>query len=134
MKTHTIGEAAKKFNVTPKTLRYYQKLGLLTPTVDSASGYRQYTEQDIQQLRFIFNCKKAGFSLKEIQEILNLIHNHNSHSNHVKKIIEAKVTAIEATIKELSKVKKTLLDLNTLCDGSVDISECPILSALVNRK
>lgn len=133
MKTHTIGEVAKKFNVTPKTLRYYQKLGILEPSLRSLSGYRQYTEQNIQQLRFIINCKRAGFSLKEIQEILTLIKTHNSQSNQVKEIIEEKLMIIETTIKELTTVKTTLLELNTLCEGSVAITECPILKALIHK-
>jgi len=51
--TMTIGELARWANVNPRTLRYYERIGVLTPTARTDAGYRLYTERDAARLAFI---------------------------------------------------------------------------------
>jgi DNA-binding transcriptional MerR regulator len=68
----TIGEFSRFCQVTVKTLRYYDKLGLLMPNeVDEWSRYRYYDVSQMQQLNAILRLKDMGFSLEEIGELLD---------------------------------------------------------------
>lgn len=64
---YTSGEFAKMANVTIRTIRYYDKQGLLTPTARSSAGYRMYTDEDFGKLQKILTLKYLGFSLDEIR-------------------------------------------------------------------
>ncbi|WP_081700442.1 MerR family transcriptional regulator [Sulfobacillus thermosulfidooxidans] len=64
-----IGELAKLAKITPKNLRYYEDFGLLPASQRSESGYRLYSWNDLDRLRFIQKAKTVGFSLSEIRSI-----------------------------------------------------------------
>lgn len=70
MTTYLTGELAKIGNVSLRTLRYYDKIGLLKPSSMAKNGYRQYTDDDLIQLQKILLLKKLGFSLEEIELLL----------------------------------------------------------------
>lgn len=63
---YTSGEFAKKANVTIRTIRYYDKQGILKPSQVSEAGYRLYTDEDFGRLQKILSLKYLGFSLEEI--------------------------------------------------------------------
>ena len=66
----TVGELAKKMGVTIRTLQYYDKEGLLSPSAESEGGRRLYTDKDIVLLHQILSLKSLGFSLKDIKSRL----------------------------------------------------------------
>ncbi len=61
----TIGEVARKFDLSLDTLRYYEKVGLISP-VSKVSGRREYSDENINELKFVLCMKNAGLSLKDI--------------------------------------------------------------------
>lgn len=63
----TIGDMAKKLNVTVRTLQYYDKEGLITPSATTKGGRRFYTKQDLVKLHQILSMKYLGFSLDDIK-------------------------------------------------------------------
>lgn len=63
----TIGEVAKKMNVTVRTLQYYDREGLLSPSAISEGGRRLYTDKDIVTLHQILSLKHLGFTLNDIK-------------------------------------------------------------------
>ena len=63
---YTSGEFARKANVTIRTIRYYDKQGILKPSQMSEAGYRLYTDEDFGRLQKILSLKYLGFSLEEI--------------------------------------------------------------------
>ena len=66
-----IQEVAATLGLTPRTIRYYEELGLLTPAARSEGDYRLYDEDDVERLRFIKDLRDdAGFSLAEISQLL----------------------------------------------------------------
>jgi len=69
----TVGELAKKMNTTVRTLQYYDKEGLLSPSAQSEGGRRLYTDKDIISLHQIKSMKHLGFSLKDIKSHLKLL-------------------------------------------------------------
>ncbi|MCE1857591.1 Zn(2+)-responsive transcriptional regulator, partial [Enterobacter hormaechei] len=69
---YRIGQLAKLANVTPDTVRFYEKQGMMEHQNRTEGGYRLYTEQDLQRLRFIRYAKQLGFTLEAITELLSI--------------------------------------------------------------
>lgn len=66
----TVGEVAKKIGVSVRTLQYYDKEGLLSPSAESEGGCRLYTDKDLVMLHQIISLKSLGFSLDDIKHRL----------------------------------------------------------------
>jgi MerR family transcriptional regulator, copper efflux regulator len=67
-----IGQLATRAGVNIQTIRFYERRRILSAPPRSISGYRQYAEADLDELRIIRRCKELGFTLKEIQQLLGL--------------------------------------------------------------
>ena len=67
-----IGELARWAGINPRTLRYYERIGLLAPSGRTDAGYRLYTEQDARRLAFIRRAQALGLSLAEISRVLRV--------------------------------------------------------------
>lgn len=65
----TIGQVARATGVTATTIRYYEEVGVLPPPGRTAAGYRQYTEQGLQQLLFIRRARTLGLSLHHLKTL-----------------------------------------------------------------
>lgn len=127
-----IGELSKQTGFQVETLRYYEKQGLLAPVTRSESGYREYNDESLKQLKFIHQAKSVGFSLNEISELLTLRVEPDQHScEEVKTIAEQKLVKIENKIKELTKMRDALFTITDACIGGDEpATSCTILSAL----
>lgn len=123
-----IGAIARRAGVGIDTVRYYERAGLLEPRQRLDSGYRRYSEDEVARLRFIRRAQALGFSLKEIQELLEL--STRRDVARVKRTAEAKLQDINERIAELQRVRDGLATLVTACPGHGRASECPILQAL----
>lgn len=66
----TVGKLAERMGVTVRTLQYYDREGLLSPTAESGGGRRLYTDKDMIQLHQILSLKSLGFSLDDIKNRL----------------------------------------------------------------
>jgi len=127
---YRIGEVASACELPVETIRYYEKQGLLRKPKRTAAGYRLYTDDAIQRLRFVSQAKQLGFSLREIRELLSLRVNPRSKCSDVKKKAERKIAEIEDKIKSLEGMRKALHKLSLACSGKGPASECPILETL----
>ena len=127
-----IGEFARKLGVSTDTLRYYEKHGLLTPSSRSQSGYRIYTDTDIKQMSFILRAKNVGFSLSEINELLQIKIHKDQHSCHeVKEMTLQKRDLVAQRIEELTRFYDSLSLLAKKCCGGEEPAEnCSILTTL----
>ncbi len=96
-----IGEFGENAGVNPKTIRYYEGIGLLPPPPRTASGYRNYTDQDVERLRFIRSAKALGIALQEIREVLAFRDRGVYPCPYVMKLIDAKAQEIELQIRGL---------------------------------
>lgn len=68
-----IGEVAARTELSIKTIRHYDEVGLVTPSARSAGGFRLYTSTDVDRLLSIRRMKPLGFSLDEMRELLNAL-------------------------------------------------------------
>ena len=125
----TIGRLAKQTEVTVETIRYYQRIGLLAEPEKPESGYRHYTADAISKIRFIKRAQQAGFTLKEIAELLSL---DGTHCADVRKIAEQKCQHINQQIKVLTALREALADLAKGCQRTGSSEHCVILDALAN--
>ena len=128
MATIGIGRLAKQSGVPIDTVRHYEKIGLLRPAGRLASGYRRYGQAEQKRLRFIRRAKTLGFTLDEIQELLDLSAGNNV--DRVRKAAIAHLGDVERRIEELGKVRDSLRKLVASCPGHGRAAECPILNAL----
>ncbi|MBD2103271.1 heavy metal-responsive transcriptional regulator [Leptolyngbya sp. FACHB-261] len=104
-----IGQIARESGLSVKTIRYYEDMGLLSPTVDrTESGYRIFTSDVLVRLSFIKRAQKLGLSLEEIQQILQVYDYGNLPCSEVKHHLEAKITEVERRIQELLTLKQEL--------------------------
>ena len=65
-----VGEIAERLGVSPRTIKYYEELGLIQPETRSQGGFRLYGEEEVQQLERILRLKSIGYSLATIRELL----------------------------------------------------------------
>ena len=118
-----IGEFAKLCDTRISVLRHYDSVGLLTPDyIDRFTGYRYYSIEQIDVYMRIDALKKAGFSLKEIADILP----YSDDSNVIMKHIESKRCQLNETIVNLDKAEKILM-------GVEKMIKCTIKNAKDNR-
>lgn len=82
----TIGQASERSGVPPKTIRFYEELGLLKPAERLANRYRAYDEGNVQTLRFIRRARNLGFTLEQVDELLALYRNRRRKSEDVKRL------------------------------------------------
>jgi DNA-binding transcriptional MerR regulator len=94
---------AKLANVTPDTVRYYTKRGLITATRNPENGYKQYDSKALQRLRFICQAREIGFNLKEVEEILASAEEGESPCPKVRQMMVDKITSTENQIAVLQQ-------------------------------
>ncbi len=124
-----IGEAAELSGVTPKTIRYYESIGLIAPAPRTMSGYRSYGDNDVAFLNFIHRARGLGFSVANVNALLELYHDKDRASADVKALATRHVAAIDHKIAELQAIRSTLGHLIEKCHGD-DRPDCPILDDL----
>ena len=134
MTQYKIGQAAKLLGISTVTLRHYEKIDLVPPSFRSMAGYRMYTDSDIKTLKFVINAKSAGLTLNEIKKLIDIDAKDIHGSQKVKKIIEQKIDILERSVENTSYVLAYLKEIDSLCDGSVSVEECPILLSLRNKQ
>ena len=107
-----IGEVSSISGLPVKTIRYYEEIGLLAPTVErSQAGYRLFTTDVLNRLAFIKRSQSLGLSLSEVQQILQ-VHDHGQlPCGEVKQHLETKVAEINRQIEALETLKTELQDI-----------------------
>lgn len=103
-----IGDLAERAGVPTSTIRYYERIGLLTPTARSAAGYRLYREQAIDEVRFIRRAQALGFSLPEITEILSMGRSGVAPCDRVIALAREHLAALETRMKRLAAFQRQL--------------------------
>jgi DNA-binding transcriptional MerR regulator len=103
-----IGRLAKQVGLNPRTIRYYERLRLLPPPLRSESGYRLYTADNAELLRFIQKAKSLGLTLTEIREIIALRQRGDLPCPHVHALLTDRVKTLSRQIQDLSLLRDEL--------------------------
>lgn len=126
----TIGKLAKQSGVSIDSIRFYERRGLIAEPKRTESNYRIYPLESADRLRFIKKSQKLGFSLGEIQELLELSHDPTASKADIKVKTDEKIKDIQNRIQALKRMLKALEQLDKSCDGHGSVDDCPILAAL----
>ncbi len=124
-----IGQASRHSGISTKMIRHYEALGLIQPAARTESNYRDFSERDVNDLRFIRRARSLGFSIEEISRLLSLWRDGSRPSREVKAVAESHIQALEQRIAEMQAMTDTLRHLARGCAGD-DRPDCPILADL----
>ena len=124
-----ISQAATAAGLTSKTIRFYEQQGVIPAAARSANGYRIYTEQQVDMLRFIRRSRDMGFSLDESRELLQLSLDPHRTSASVKQKAEQQIKRIDQQLESLQQMRSLLETVAQECRGD-DGADCPILDQL----
>jgi MerR family transcriptional regulator, copper efflux regulator len=118
---------AEAAGVGVETLRFYEQQGLLPGLRRSASGYRLYSLEQLQRLRFIKRAKELGFSLREIKDLLALTHSPRGTPARIRALAEGKADTVRKKIRDLQAIEAVLGRLVRQCSGTGPLKSCPIV-------
>ena len=104
----TAAVLAKRANVPLFTVRYYTRIGLLKPSRDLRNGYRIYKPSDKDRLKFIHAAKNLGFTLSEIESVLDHAVHGDSPCPMVREIVERRIEENKETIRQLKALQRRL--------------------------
>lgn len=128
MQKLTIGKLAEMTGISADTLRYYEKMKLLTAEGRSPAGYRIYSPDAVHVVRFICRAKALNFTLEEIRQLLIMNASDKATCAQMLKHTENKIVEAETKIKELKEIKQVLVALAKHCPSNDTPTEnCPIL-------
>ncbi|EGR3236607.1 MerR family transcriptional regulator [Vibrio parahaemolyticus] len=110
MNTFKISELAKEFDITTRSIRFYEDLGLLTP--ERKGNTRIYNGRDRIRLKLILRGKRLGFSLADIKELFELYDTDQSTEqlNYMIRLIEEKKAALQ---QQANDIQAVMMELNT---------------------
>jgi MerR family copper efflux transcriptional regulator len=103
-----IGDVAERTGLSAPTIRYYESIGLLTRPTRSPSGYRRYSDANLEELGFIKKAQGLGFSLEEISEILKLSREGTTPCAHVLDLARRHLAAVSERIDQLIQFRDQL--------------------------
>ena len=122
----TIGGLANAAGVGVETVRYYQRIGLLTEPARPPGEVRRYGDEDVKRLKFIRSAQAAGFTLSEIKELLEL--NASDDRARAQELAKSRVAALDQKMDELRQARDALAALATDCAKKRG-GPCPIFPA-----
>lgn len=122
---YTSGEFARKANVTIRTIRFYDKQGILKPSRVSDSGYRLYTDEDFGRLQKILSLKYLGFSLEEIVALTI-----NDDREDMANSLKLQKELIRKKIRHLEMMEQTLDDTSRMLEESGNMDWNSILNLI----
>ncbi len=128
--TYSRGQLARSTGVKGETIRYYEQCGLLAAPGRTAGGHRMYTDDHKRQLNFIRRCRELGFAISEITGLLDLAQTDEKTCEQVRQATAAHLVDVQAKIKDLRAMERTLKDLIGQCDAN-STAGCPIIDILL---
>lgn len=123
-----IGQAAERSGLNPKTIRYYESIGLVLPH-RANNSYRDYRQADVEQLQFLQRARAVGFTLDECRELLDLYRDPHRRSAEVKALVLERVAQVDEQLARLEAMRDTLVTMAKHCAGD-DNAECAIIDSL----
>ncbi len=133
MKTmaYSVGQLAKQADCKVETVHYYERTGLMPEPPRTEGGHRIYALSDVKRLNFIRRCRKLGFSIEQIKELLGFIDEPDHYCGEVKAMALQQAEVVQQKIDDLDRLKQALYEMVAQCKGgSYSIDNCPIIDAL----
>ena len=126
-----IRELATRAGVGVETVRFYERQGLIAqPRKPSDGGFRSYSQETAERIRFIRQAQDLGFSLKEIDALLSLRADPTTDCADVRERAQTKLEEVNNKIARLTAIQSALKSLIEACPGQGAVRSCSILEAL----
>ncbi|NEN75426.1 MerR family transcriptional regulator [Pelistega sp. NLN82] len=122
-------ELIKLAEISPDTLRYYERIGLLSKPQRQTNGYRLFNDKHLNELRFIKTCRSLGFSIDDIRELQDLQSNSHANCHNADDIVAKHLANTTLKIQQLQQIQKTLQKIAD-CDQDKS-ADCKVLSFLI---
>ncbi|AQA20039.1 MerR family transcriptional regulator [Halioglobus japonicus] len=119
-KTYTISELAKEFGVTPRTIRFYEEKGLVTPARQGQK--RLYTPADRVRIKLILRGKRIGMTLDESVEVIDMYdpeHNNSEQLHSLIATVKEKRARFEQQIRDINDIMASLDEVQGLCEQAL---------------
>lgn len=130
-----VGELARRANVTPATVRYYARTGLIHPGREPDNGYRCFSGSDIRRIAFIRRAQALGLTIGDIKAILDAVDQGEVPCDDVKTMVERRLTRVRDHIAELeakeARIRRAISTWETMDEPTpVDGELCPLIERL----
>jgi Cd(II)/Pb(II)-responsive transcriptional regulator len=126
-----IGELAKLAGCEVETIRYYEREKLLAAPARTASGYRQYSGEQLGELNFILHCRSLGISLAEIRQLAEFRADPSLACEDINQLIDRHIGSVHQQLESLRLLEHQLQALRERCQHGSDAAHCGILQSLV---
>lgn len=126
-----VAAASRRSGLPPKTIRYYEEIGLVSPA-RRANGYRDYGPEDIERLAFLRRARGLGFSIEECRALAGLDASASRTSQEVREIAMAHRAALDEKRREIDAMSAALDRLIAACPGDQN-PRCAILDGMAGR-
>lgn len=124
-----IGELAENTGVHIETIRFYERVGIISPPVRAANNYRIYDDAHQRRLRFVRRARDLGFSLDEVRTLLRMIDGGDYSCEQVRELGVDHLEAVRRRIADLRRMEGVLSALIDRCCGGAT-PDCSMLEAL----
>ena len=129
MKKRTIGVLSKACSVKVTTIRYYERIGLLSDPDRTASGQRVYDAEAEDALNFIRHARELGFSIEAIRELMSLDAKPDGVCADANRIAARQLEDVEAKIANLDRLREELKRMLSSCEGE-SADACEVIKSL----
>jgi DNA-binding transcriptional MerR regulator len=116
----TISDLAERSGVSPGTLRYYERRGLLEPAGRTAGGYRLYEPDALERLRFIKNAQRIGLRLDDVKGLLEVLDRGTCPCGHAAALIERRLAEVDAEMSRLRATRHQLIAVGRRSQACAD--------------
>lgn len=127
-----IGEIAARVGANPKTIRFYESIGVIPEPPRTSGGYRDYEEEHVERLQFIRGGQRLGLKLEDIAEVLAFRDRGERPCDFVVEVVRREVDLLASRIPEMRRMKR---ELETLLERADELREtegekyCPLIPA-----
>ena len=127
-----IGDVAEKSGLPPKTIRYYEEIGLMPQPARSEGNQRLYGQRELERLSFIRHSRELGFSQSAIRELLRMTDAPERPCEDADRIAQEQLEAVEHKIARLTSLRDELTRMVKQCEGG-PIANCRVIEVLADH-
>lgn len=124
-----IGALSTRTGVNIETIRYYERIELLTAPPRSPGGYRRYSIDDVRRLNFIRRLRELGFALEDVRALLDLAETRRTACSEVRELAASHLGEVQGKIRDLRRMERVLKEMIASCERGI-APECPMIEVL----
>lgn len=128
-RTLSRGELARRTGVNSETIRYFERIGMLSTPQRTEGGHRVYDEEHVRSLSFVRRARGLGFAPDEVRAILDLGGPGKAHCGEVQDIAERHLEQVRTKIADLLEIERLLAATVERCSGGSD-PDCAVIDMI----